>query len=76
MTKEEADDRQAKIKKAKEGCDVCPCCGETKKYYQFSNPFCGIEEREEYVSPFTFKKIAIYKCRTCGAKWQSDKYLP
>ena len=78
---------EKKIAKAKalEGCDTCPCCGETKKQFLecckdgIPFKFNGIECLGECLhgSVFTLMKrmfVTRYKCHTCGAEWESEPY--
>lgn len=71
------------------GCDVCPCCGETKStvYYYFNqhdpkSPVKGIYEThsETWRSKFLSTKKYLYRtdkytCYTCGCKWESEEYV-
>ena len=84
------DEKKIAKSKALEGCNVCPCCGETKRYHfsqlviksiQNNTPikYEGIEYLGEHThgSIFSiFKRLVVsyYKCRTCGAEWESEPY--
>lgn len=71
------------------GCDVCPCCGETKTtlYYITTKPAFastkGIVEnfRLEYGrAPLFSRRVPVYRidtyyCFSCGCRWESEKYL-
>lgn len=83
---------EKKIAKAKalEGCDKCPCCGETKEYFDPKellesiinntplNLYDGIKCLGEFIhgSIFALKYsfVTRYKCHTCGAEWESEPY--
>lgn len=73
---------RARIKSANAGCDVCPCCGETKssmEHFRSGELSKGIVSglSRTWVTGF-FKikhmKCDCYMCLTCGAKWESDPY--
>ena len=84
------DEKKIAKEKALEGCDTCPCCGETKKYFDQERllndlmnnipfKFDGIDCLGEYLhgSIFTFFRglfVTRYKCHTCGAEWESEPY--
>ena len=67
---------------ANAGCQQCPCCGETKKDWEY------IEEGiiNKGISGGWYKSWAegwfrmrsmrcdCYKCYTCGAEWESEPY--
>lgn len=63
------------------GCDVCPCCGETRQWdYRLSGRPVGISP------PFMtrvdignfwktrYASVDLYECFTCGAEWESELY--
>ena len=84
------DEKKIAKDKALEGCDVCPGCGDTKKYFDSERliecikndipfKFDGIECLGEFLygSLFSFYKglfVTRYKCHTCGAEWESEPY--
>lgn len=73
---------EARRIEANAGCDVCPCCGEDRKYADApltDHSGRGIMHMGESWKDFGFfhgglKTIDHYKCYTCGAEWESDPY--
>ena len=67
------------------GCDVCPCCGESKDLWYYINNFGKIEKgiveigqrRSTRGNFFNMKVFAVdcFKCLTCGTEWESEEYL-
>ena len=75
----------ARRAKATEGCDTCPCCGETKTQDEYLDP--GNRNNKivrvtmvdtEPLGFFSFKKkimhFYIYECMNCHAKWRSELF--
>ena len=65
---------------ANEGCNKCPCCGETRSFNYHSGKVTGIDSpvctiRCKGFFNIKFYKIDKYKCFTCGAEWESEPYL-
>lgn len=76
--------------KALEGCNTCPCCGETRQYLDTKRIIEAIQNNklisyegvdclgEVYIGGIfnIFKNIVVtrYKCHTCGAEWESEPY--
>lgn len=68
---------------ANAGCEVCPCCGETRNFLEYFNE--GILNKG-LSGPMTCKHWAeglfrtrylqadCYSCYTCGARWESEAY--
>ncbi len=64
------------------GCNVCPCCGETKDCLDYiiegtlnGGIFSGLHRT--WVTGFIRTKHMrqdLYKCETCGAEWESEPY--
>ncbi len=82
-TKEQIDAAEHRRKIANKGCDVCPCCGETKTRSDYITEqhqyFKGIKSLLPIRKEMGFIKIRYihidrYKCLTCGAEWQSEPY--
>ena len=73
--------RQNKAK-ANAGCNVCPCCGETKsvmEYFSYGITNSGISSGThkcwcEGFFRIKHMKVDCYSCKTCGAKWESEPY--
>lgn len=73
---------QKRRKLANEGCDKCPCCGETKYFYisedkQMRGISAGMIRTETKIKGFFNLKIIhrdCYSCYTCGSKWESDEW--
>lgn len=69
-------DRAAYLKQARrvanDGCDKCPCCGETYRGF-FAPPVRAWYERGLFR---TGRHVAVdcYTCDACGAEWESDPY--
>lgn len=67
---------------ANEGCQRCPCCGETKSMLYYMSK--GVHNKgildgitKTYSTGFIFSKdmkIDCYSCCTCGAEWESEPY--
>lgn len=55
--------------KAREGCDVCPCCGNT-------DIRCSIYPKYVLRGFFKLREVRIdrYNCDTCGAEWESEPF--
>ena len=64
------------------GCNVCPCCGETKDSFNY---FAAGKSRKgllrglqktwvEGLFKMKNMKCDCYKCLTCGAEWESEPY--
>ena len=78
-TREEATRLKALKAKAIEGCDTCPCCGESRdileciKKGEFEK---GIMEyaQEAVTTRSEVRHKNLYVCLTCGAEWESDLY--
>lgn len=80
-----ADNANKKIQdkeKANDGCNVCPCCGENKgRFYYFKKGYntkgiisgCCRTWAEGFFKLRNYQ-VDCYKCYTCGAEWESDKY--
>lgn len=65
------------------GCNVCPCCGETKselEYFKqniFNKGISGGMIHKHWAEGLfrpRYMRIDCYKCYTCGAEWESDAY--
>lgn len=64
------------------GCDKCPICGETRKFYAGGPEKTPIGVMKSLVPArytigvFKRKNIQIdrYTCYSCGSSWQSDPY--
>lgn len=72
--------QQRKLEATK-GCDKCPCCGETRSLMECvrnNMSYSGIVTSVDYVVKGVFKprcyEKQVYKCCTCGAKWESELY--
>ncbi len=84
LGKETLDAWKEKQRKAREGCDKCPGCGETSSFHVVRNGtpihYEGIQEhrpRTFYSGFFGFgplMRVDKYECKTCGVKWESDPY--
>ena len=68
--------------KANEGCNVCPCCGETRTFWECCKT-PGKSQGVSYGYCVTWVTLFprckawrkdCYSCDTCGAEWESDKY--
>lgn len=58
---------------ANRGCNVCPCCGESKFVLDYLKE--GIINKgilDGITSLYGHKDF--YVCKTCGAEWKSDPY--
>lgn len=68
--------------KANIGCNVCPCCGESKSnmvYIRNGLLNKGISSgiSKSWVEGFFHPrhiKVDCYKCYSCGAEWESEPY--
>lgn len=64
------------------GCNVCPCCGETKSMFEYFDEgiynkgiFSGISKTlTKGILKLKVMEVDCYKCETCGAEWESDPY--
>jgi hypothetical protein len=70
-------------KLANVGCDVCPCCGETKNFLEYFKEGIlnkGLSEAltcrnyAEGSFKFRYMQVDCYSCYTCGARWESEPY--
>lgn len=63
--------------KALKECKVCPCCGEPDDFH-INKGILQYACRYELVRTGIFKrehmKISLFKCMSCGARWESDPY--
>lgn len=63
---------------ALQGCDKCPCCGETKKWIPLiqSGGICRIGEKIEIKGIIHIRvyHIDCFECESCGAQWESEPY--
>ena len=80
-------DYEKRRKEANIDCDICPCCGETRRA-QFGSrgnetinddgKLYGISQRKiKFISGFfkiKYMEKDNYFCHTCGAQWESDPY--
>ena len=74
--------REERKKKANSGCNICPCCGESKYFYvdRTDGEMKGLSGPAMYKTFTTgfFKiktmRIDCYSCFTCGAGWESEPY--
>lgn len=81
-TKQQIDAAKMRKEIANNGCDVCPCCGETKSIRDYMDKrifFKGIKHSTPYCIDKGFIRIKQfyidrYECLTCGAKWESEPY--
>lgn len=79
-SKEEIDRLAANRKKANEGCNVCPGCGEDKPWRltKKGNIKGIVTGRPRYWEQGFFKpkhiKVDRYHCATCGCDWESEPY--
>lgn len=79
------DFKQRKIN-ANKGCNVCPCCGESRRWVDCRNNGLlnqGIFHGYGYTKYVSYGFLGLksklmhidtYTCETCGAKWESDPY--
>ena len=84
ITKTNKDANNSKIRKeiANQGCNKCPCCGETRSFYEAmekGGKFQGILNAtcKNYckgIFKMKYMQIDCYKCETCGAEWESEPY--
>lgn len=65
------------------GCNICPCCGETKSTLEYNKEDIfshkGIASgtyKSWCAGLFRTKRYRIdcYHCYTCGAEWESEPY--
>jgi len=68
------------VNNANIGCNVCPCCGETREVQLENNKLVGIDDGISCTEAKGFLNIKVYhttcyKCHTCGAQWESEPYL-
>lgn len=65
------------------GCNVCPCCGETKSHWDYCRK--GIYNKGlsmggivknwcEGIFKIRYMQVDCYSCHTCGATWESEPY--
>ena len=82
-TSQDHEDRMTRKAIANRGCNVCPCCGETKTVMEYFNDevlhkgiFGGLTCKSWAKGLFRLKYMQTdcYSCETCGAKWESDPY--
>ena len=64
--------------KANKRCNICPNCGESKKFYtskkgESKGVFKFLCVRKHY-GFFRIYCTDLYKCYTCGCEWESDPY--
>lgn len=67
---------------ANEGCQTCPCCGESKTFLQYlkeNQGFKGVScgTCRTWVSGIFHPRhmqVDLYVCYTCGAEWESEPY--
>lgn len=68
---------------ANAGCNVCPCCGETKtcRDYIMNGIFnkgiiAGFHSKTWVKGFFHMRNMRCdcYKCYSCGAEWESEPY--
>ena len=67
---------------AKLDCDKCPCCGEAKSFDEYFDENIidkGIIESSgrELIGKWNNRKLyetTYYRCKTCGAMWESEPY--
>lgn len=68
---------------ANRGCNVCPCCGETKNKMDYiaegifdkgirSGLIC--KHWAQGILRTKYMQIDCYSCDTCGAAWESEPY--
>lgn len=64
--------------KANENCLTCPCCGRTRAYDYMIGGFTNYATKEtkriKSEDPTKIILVDYYKCRECGAEWQSEPY--
>lgn len=79
-----ASERMAR-KVAEQGCNVCPCCGETRSWVDvvkakgdplsqgiFDYPLHGYVKTGFLRG--AYMTVTNYECHTCGARWESEPY--
>lgn len=66
---------------ANKGCNICPNCGENKKFYidkKGKGKGIGNGIYRTYQEGF-FKiksmRVDCYECYTCGCQWESEPYI-
>ena len=92
ITKTDKEVSNSELRKsiANQGCNICPCCGETKTTYDYMDEegipkfllgglSKGIDSTfcKNYCKGFfnmKYMQIDCYKCYTCGAEWESEPY--
>ena len=89
-TQEQSLRRKAREAKANAGCDICPCCGESKESWEYLGDNIlnkgivrGVQRTVEvktkvallrWFSSAKTKTVNSYWCQTCGAEWESDPF--
>ena len=71
-------------KAANRGCNVCPCCHETMSSSEAILAGHGVSRGISSITSYRksdrglfsseYKSIDLYRCRRCGAEWESDLY--
>lgn len=74
---------QQRKRLANAGCNVCPCCGETKSEMEYfkegiynKGVFSGLICKHWVKGLFRprYMQVDCYRCYTCGAEWESEAY--
>lgn len=82
-TPQDYEDRMTRKAIANRGCNVCPCCGETKNKMDYiaegifnkgvrSGLIC--KHWAQGILRTKYMQIDCYSCDTCGAEWESEQY--
>ncbi len=83
-TANEAITEMMKRQTANQGCNICPCCGETmdileaiKNGYALKRGIIShiveVPKKNRWFSQ-KYELVEKYHCNKCGAEWESDPY--